>query len=372
MLEQVKTLLALLRQKHPPVLLVAATVLSIVASVLTTMATSPAPKTTTVVQAPTPAKVKAASLTVQSLPTTCNPPVPAVMGACAPRSGYQALAAVSALAHVSTSTMRGQLGPDVSSYQPSVIWSLVKRAGFRFAFVKATEGPSYTNPYFARYWRELHAVGLAHGAYDFARPQAGWSGAADARRFHAVVKAAGGFDSLPPVLDVEASVLSPAATHRWVAQWVAEIRRLTGRHDVIIYTGAWFWDPRVAGPSLGTKLWVSGYASAVRLPRAWNRSEFWQFTDGAYGPQPHYVPGIGRVDVSVYRGGNLAALAQQAHRPTAAEKRAAALRVARRAHRIVHAKIRRRCRGRSRHGTACHVLFARNGRLHAKYGKALG
>lgn len=54
----------------------------------------------------------------------------------------------------------------------------------------------------------------------------------------------------------------------------------------------------------------------------------------------------------------------------ASEQKADALVKAKRSHRILHAKIRARCRKRPRPG-GCAVLYARNGKLHAKYGKAL-
>lgn len=56
----------------------------------------------------------------------------------------------------------------------------------------------------------------------------------------------------------------------------------------------------------------------------------------------------------------------------AGEAKADAIVKARRSHRIVHAKIAKRCRGRQRHSHGCSLLFKRNGQLHAKYGKALG
>lgn len=55
----------------------------------------------------------------------------------------------------------------------------------------------------------------------------------------------------------------------------------------------------------------------------------------------------------------------------ASERKADNLVSIRRSHRIIHAKIAKTCRGKARHTTRCRVLFARNGRLHAKYGKAL-
>ena len=45
-------------------------------------------------------------------------------------------------------------GVDVASYQhpggAAIDWGQVRSAGHRFAYVKASEGTSYTNPYFAQ------------------------------------------------------------------------------------------------------------------------------------------------------------------------------------------------------------------------------
>ena len=44
----------------------------------------------------------------------------------------------------------GTLGMDVSSHQQNVDWASAYAAGSRFAYVKATEGGYYTNPYFGQ------------------------------------------------------------------------------------------------------------------------------------------------------------------------------------------------------------------------------
>jgi len=52
-------------------------------------------------------------------------------------------------------------GPDVSSNQPHPIdWAQVRAAGHTFAVVKATEGSSYSNPYFAHDVQGARAAGL--------------------------------------------------------------------------------------------------------------------------------------------------------------------------------------------------------------------
>src|ERR1700709_2017890 len=80
--------------------------------------------------------------------------------------------AVSAAAQLS-----GIRGPDVASHQHPggyvINWSRTEAAGAKFAFVKATEGRTYTNPYFASDFASVVSVGMVRGAYHFARPKKG-------------------------------------------------------------------------------------------------------------------------------------------------------------------------------------------------------
>src|SRR5690242_1256005 len=48
------------------------------------------------------------------------------------------------------SAVGGIKGMGVSSHQGNVNWSEAWRNGARFAYVKATEGTGYTNPYFTQ------------------------------------------------------------------------------------------------------------------------------------------------------------------------------------------------------------------------------
>ena len=61
-------------------------------------------------------------------------------------------------------------GMDVSSYQGNVAWQTAYNNGARFAYVKATEGTTYTNPYFAQQYNGSYNVGMIRGAYHFAHP----------------------------------------------------------------------------------------------------------------------------------------------------------------------------------------------------------
>ena len=55
-------------------------------------------------------------------------------------------------------------GMDVSGWQGNVNWSSAYANGARFAYVKATEGTSYINPYFAQQYNGSYNVGMIRGA----------------------------------------------------------------------------------------------------------------------------------------------------------------------------------------------------------------
>jgi len=87
-----------------------------------------------------------------------------------------ALSAAMAFGGATTATADVR-GPDVSGHQHpsgySISWSSTSANGSEFAFVKATEGLGYTNPYFAGDFAALGSADMVRGAYHFARPRAG-------------------------------------------------------------------------------------------------------------------------------------------------------------------------------------------------------
>ncbi|MGN6331645.1 MAG: cell wall-binding repeat-containing protein [Motilibacteraceae bacterium] len=210
------------------------------------------------------------------------------------------------------------VGPDVSSYQhpkstaypngAPIDWAAVKAAGNAFAFVKATEGSTYTNPYFVDDWASVGAQGMYRGAYHFANPAK--DAATQAQYFAAAVGPLTGPKDLPPVLDLEDNGgLSPAALLSWVKAYLGAVQQLTGRVPVI-YTYPTFWANQMGGTTdlAQYPLWIANYG--VTSPQSlggWGQAyTFWQYTSSAT------VPGIsGRVDMSKFNGSltDLAALA---------------------------------------------------------------
>lgn len=193
------------------------------------------------------------------------------------------------------------VGPDVSNNNGAVEWHRVKNSGARFGFCKATEGLDYTDPDFVHNWRGIHAAGLVRGAYHFARPQPGRTGAQEAHHFLRVVHNAGGLrdkGDLPLALDIEWSEgISGEALSLWIHDFCQVIRRHTGRTP-IIYTGSW-WREQSPRRPYRAPLWLAAYVGdpTPYIPSAWRRLRFWQHTSTAK------VPGIpGTCDLSRFNG----------------------------------------------------------------------
>ncbi len=81
------------------------------------------------------------------------------------------LVAAFALAGTSQRAQANNLfGIDVSHYQGSINWSSVHSCGANYAFAKATEGTTYTDPNFSSYMSNGKGAGMQMGAYHFAHP----------------------------------------------------------------------------------------------------------------------------------------------------------------------------------------------------------
>lgn len=223
------------------------------------------------------------------------------------------VAAVAALATVSATAVAAvaAIGVDVSSHQhdTSLNWSAVKRDGVSFAFIKATEGRTYTNPYFASDWAATRRVGIYHGAYHFAWPSHGTAGR-QARYFVSKAGLAHRAGDLPPVLDLEETGgLGVRGLRAWVSNWLTTVHDLTGRRP-IIYVSPYFWRTYLRNSHAFTQypLWVANYGvSSPDVPGGWSTWTFWQNTSSGR------VKGIGgRVDMNKFHG-TRAALARLAN-----------------------------------------------------------
>ena len=111
-------------------------------------------------------------------------------------------------------------GIDVSSNNhpgdKAIDWAAVKADGIDWAAVKATEGTTYTNPYFGVDFAGARAAGLEVVAYHFARPTAN-TGGDEARHFANTVT--GALDGAKTALDLEDG---RQLGWEWLAAWVRD------------------------------------------------------------------------------------------------------------------------------------------------------
>ncbi|OZJ04812.1 hypothetical protein BZG36_02355 [Bifiguratus adelaidae] len=185
-------------------------------------------------------------------------------------------------------------GLDVSSYQGNVNWGTVASQGAKFAYVKATEGTTYTNPYFASQYDGSYNAGLIRGAYHFAHPDSS-SGATQANYFLAH---GGGWSAdgktLPGALDIEYNPngakcygLSQSAMVSWIQDFSNTYHSHTGRYPVIYTTTDWWTTCTGNSAAFGTNnpLWIARYSSSVgTLPAGWGYESFWQTADSGTFP----------------------------------------------------------------------------------------
>ncbi|MFI6107803.1 lysozyme [Streptomyces sp. NPDC051310] len=179
-------------------------------------------------------------------------------------------------------------GVDVSSHQGEVAWSSLWTSGVRWAYVKATEGTYYRNPWFAQQYNGSYGVGMIRGAYHFATPDT-TGGAAQADFF---VDHGGGWSrdgrTLPGALDIEWNPYgsacygkSPSAMVGWIRDFLNRYKYRTGR-DAVIYTATSWWKQCTGnhgGFGASNPLWVARYHTTVgELPAGWAYHTMWQYT----------------------------------------------------------------------------------------------
>ena len=121
-------------------------------------------------------------------------------------------------------------GIDVSSYQGVIDRAAARADGVEYAFIRAGDGATFTDPQFARNWSGAQAAGVLRGAYQFFRPAQ--DPIAQADRMLAVIAGAPG--DLPPVIDVEdAGGLGPDVVEAAVRAWIDRVRPVLGREPTI-------------------------------------------------------------------------------------------------------------------------------------------
>lgn len=180
-------------------------------------------------------------------------------------------------------------GIDVSFYQKDIQWWKLK--GIHFAFIKATEGTSISDPRFKENWDSAKHHGILRGAYHFYRP---YVKAKDQfQHFRSRVQVEIG--DLPPVLDVEVNY-NVYHVRKEVLSW---LKMAEERYGVtpIIYCTHWYYKKYFDLPEFNKyPLWIANYV-LEDLNEVTSNWHFWQHTSTGR------IDGIpGHVDRNIFNG----------------------------------------------------------------------
>jgi GH25 family lysozyme M1 (1,4-beta-N-acetylmuramidase) len=172
-------------------------------------------------------------------------------------------------------------GIDLSHWQGDLglnWWKNAYLEGYRFVFLKATDGLSFIDPKYAQNMENAKQAGFKVGAYHFARPQEG--GREQAEVF---IQTAGELD-LGGVWDLEVDGgVSDAVINLRTEEFLMRLNEHYGYSWM--YSASWFLDPRKINPQVPYYRWVAHWTTGTTpyLPRIWRDREYdaWQHSSTA-------------------------------------------------------------------------------------------
>ena len=219
---------------------------------------------------------------------------------------------ISSLVFFSLSLMNGLnaqtiLGTDVYHGDDPINWNTVKANGYTYAWCKATQGTTYTDPDFVSNITSGETAGMYMGAYDFNDAE-NQTATAEANYFLSVAGSYIKACEMPPVLDLEdpssgpalSSAFSSTALTNWVQTWMTTVQTATGITPVLYTTRGY---AAYLNSSLnGYPLWVAdpdGSTTVAPSTGSWTTYAFKQYSFTAT------IPGLGSsggADADVFNG----------------------------------------------------------------------
>lgn len=191
-------------------------------------------------------------------------------------------------------------GVDVSSYQGDIDWPVLAAQDLDFAFIKATEGSSHTDPEFEGNWADALGTDLVVGAYHFMSFES--PGESQLENIIATVPAEPG--TLAPVVDLEyygEFVDTPPTAQELRAildPLLAGIEEHYGQ-PAILYTTESIWETYLTDGYDDVPLWIRSVYETPDLPIG-TRWTFWQYSDhdklDGYSGEEEFI------DLNVFRG----------------------------------------------------------------------
>ena len=187
---------------------------------------------------------------------------------------------------------------DLSHHNRVADFNAAKADGIVGVIHKATQGFRFTDPKYQSRRRKALDTGLLWGAYHFG---VGGDGVLQAEHFLSVVSP-GPHDLL--VLDLEDNPTGSSMTIDDAEEFVDHVHSVLGRWPGL-YSGHYIKEKlgnRTDTNLANCWLWIAQYGPRARVPAAWSTWTMWQYTDGAIGPEPHSVEGIGHCDRDKFNG----------------------------------------------------------------------
>jgi lysozyme len=187
---------------------------------------------------------------------------------------------------------------DISHHNVNPNFKKAAAAGVVGVIHKATQGTNFKDPTYVTNRKKAQDAGLLWGAYHFG---VGADGSDQADFFLNFVNP--GTDTLL-VLDFEANTTGSSMTLVEAREFITHVNAVVGRFPGI-YSGNFIKE--LLGSNQDPVLaqcffWLAQYGPVPVVPHNWLSFTLWQYTDGAVGPQPHTVDGIGRCDRDKFNG----------------------------------------------------------------------
>lgn len=185
-------------------------------------------------------------------------------------------------------------GVDVSEYQGEINWEILASQNIQFAFIKATEGSSYTDPKFVYNWKEADKTTLRIGAYHFFSFDS--SGETQASHFVDIVDPVE--NMLPPVVDVEyygkykKTPPDKNAVQQELSTMLQALEEAYGMKPILYVTDDTFW---VTTAFSENDYWIRDvYSGPPDGDKGWTWT-FWQYFNrlrlNGYDGEERYIDG---------------------------------------------------------------------------------
>jgi lysozyme len=187
---------------------------------------------------------------------------------------------------------------DISHFNGDVDLQQAAAAGILGVIQKATQGLGFVDPTFATNRQKAHSAGLLFGAYHFG------TGGDGVQQAEHLLRTLGDVSNTLLVLDLEANPVGPTMSLDDARAFVTRVNAATGRFPGL-YSGSFIKETLgdASDPVLSQCwFWLAQYDPTPVVPANWPTWTMWQYTDGAYGPEPHQVPGVGRCDRDMFNG----------------------------------------------------------------------